>query len=244
MTRRLKMGKLIELPKAKKNFEIRCRTESLAEIELYGAIGESFFEDSISAKDFSEQIKKLPSSIKEIHLRVNSPGGSVFDGMTMYERLRTHPAKVVAYIDGLAASIASIIVMAADEIVIGDGGMMMIHKPITGVYGNSIEMERMIDILDKIESQMITIYAKKTGMSRAEISASLASETWYTADQALELGLADKKIEASNTLQLVASAMKDCKWFKNKPEVKNTDSLVREKLRELNNKVTNFVNKK
>jgi ATP-dependent Clp endopeptidase proteolytic subunit ClpP len=237
------MGKLIELPTAKKKFEIKCKTETLAEIELYGSIGESFWDDSISAKQFSEELKKLPSSVKEISLRVNSPGGSVFDGMTIYERLRNHPAKVVAYVDGLAASIASIIIMAADEIVIGDGALVMIHKPLTGIYGNSTELEKMIDILDKIESQMVSIYAKKTGLSRSEITASLAKETWYTSDEAIELGFADRKIEASNTLQLVASASKGCPWLKNMPEVKNTDAIVREKLRELNNKVSGFLKK-
>jgi hypothetical protein len=90
---------------------------------------------------------------------------------------------------------------------------------------------------------MVSIYAKKTGLSRSEITASLAKETWYTSDEAIELGFADRKIEASNTLQLVASASKGCPWLKNMPEVKNTDAIVREKLRELNNKVSGFLKK-
>lgn len=237
------MPKLIELPKNNKSFSIINKTETSAEILLYSSIGESYFEDSISAKQFSEELKKLPSSVKEITLRVNSPGGSVFDGMTIYERLKTHPAKVTAYVDGLAASIASIIIMAADEIIVGEGAAIMIHKPMSFVAGNSLELERMIDVLDKIENQMINIYAKKTGMSRSEISSALAKETWYTSDEAIEAGLASKKFEAKETLQIAASMIENCPWFRNKPKIKNKNELVREKLKEFNNKAKDFLNR-
>jgi ATP-dependent protease ClpP protease subunit len=238
------MPKLIEIKNKRTGFEIINKSETNAEILLYSAIGESYFEESISAKSFSEELKKLPSSVKNITLRVNSPGGSVFDGMTIYERLRNHPAKVTAYVDGLAASIASVIIMAADEIIIGDGAMVMIHKPMSFVAGNSLELERMIDVLDKIENQMIGIYAKKTGLTRSEISAALAKETWYTSDEAIELGFANKKFEAKDTLHLAASMVENCSWFKNKPTIKNKNELVREKLREFNNKAKAFLNKK
>jgi ATP-dependent Clp endopeptidase proteolytic subunit ClpP len=237
------MPKLIELVKNNSGFSITNKSETKAEILLYSSIGESYFEDSISAKTFSEELKKLPSSVKEITLRVNSPGGSVFDGMTIYERLKSHPAKVTAYVDGLAASIASIIIMAADEIIVGDGAAIMIHKPMSFVAGNSLELERMIDVLDKIENQMISIYAKKTGMTRSEISAALAKETWYTSDEAIEAGLASKKFEAKETLHLAASMIESCTWFKNKPKIKNKNELVREKLREFNNKAKDFLNR-
>lgn len=242
------MAKLIELPSSKKTFQILNKTETISEILMYGPIGESFWDDSaISAKQFAEELKKLPKSVKEIHLRVNSPGGSVFDGMSIYENIKkekNNGRKVIAYVDGVAASIASVIIQAADEIVIGDGGMVMIHKPLVGVFGNVIELERMISILDKIEEQMITIYAKKTGMSRIEIANALAEETWYTSDEAIQAGLADKKFEASETLALVASMVEGCKWMKNKPEMKNKNDLVRERLREFNNKAKAFSNRK
>lgn len=238
------MPKLINLYDNGKKFEIKNKTETNAEILLYAPIGESYFDDSISAKAFSEELKKLPNSIKEITLRVNSPGGSVFDGMTIYERLKNHPAKVTAYVDGLAASIASIIIMAADEVVVGDGAMIMIHKPMSFVAGNSLELERMIDVLDKIENQMINIYAKKTGMSKSEISSALSQETWYTSDEAIEAGFAKKKFEAKETLHLAASMIDGCSWFKNKPQIKNRNDLVREKLREFNNKAKDYLIKK
>jgi ATP-dependent Clp endopeptidase proteolytic subunit ClpP len=235
------MPKLIDIKNVEKRFEITNKADS-SEILLYGAIGESFFDDAISAKAFSDELKKIPASVKNITLRVNSPGGSVFDGMTIYERLKNHPAKVTAYVDGLAASIASVIIMAADEVIVGDGAMVMIHKPMVGTYGNSMELERMIDILDKIENQMVGIYAKKTGQTRAEISAALAAETWYTADEAIELGIANRKFEAKETLHIAASMIENCTWFRNKPHIKNKNDLVREKLKEFNNKAKEFLN--
>lgn len=241
------MPKLINLKKnTLPSLSIQNKGEKVAEILLYGAIGESFFEDSISAKQFAEELKKLPSSIKEIHLRVNSPGGSVFDGMSIYEKLKSEKKngrKVIAYVDGLAASIASIIVMAADEVIVGDGSMIMIHKPMVGLMGNSNDMERMISILDKVEEQMISIYASKTGQSRLDISKALAEETWFTSEEAMNMGLADSKFKAEETLRLAASAIEACNWFKNKPKVQTQNELVREKLREFNNKAKEFLKK-
>lgn len=242
------MSKLIQLPTNKKKFQVTNKTETVVEVLLYGEIGESWYDDSsVSAKQFADAMKEIPSSVKEIHLRVNSPGGSVFDGMTIFEHIKSqrvkHGRKVTAYVDGYAASIASIIIQAADEIIIGDGGFVMIHKPLVGVWGNTIELERMISLLDKIEEQMITIYSKKMSLSRAEIANKLAEETWMTSDEAIEFGLADKKFEAKETLQLVAT-MGDYKWMKNKPSMTSQNDLVREKLREFNSKAKDFLNRK
>lgn len=236
------MANLIDFQNHKKPFEIRNVSTTEAEILLYDQIGEDWFGGGISAKTISEELKKLPSSVKQINLRINSPGGSVFDGMTIYQRLKDHPAKVTAYVDGLSASIASVIMMAADEIIIGDGAMIMIHKPLTGIYGNSSEMERMIEILDKIESQMITIYMKKTGLGRTEIMKMVADETWMTSEEAVDLNFADRTFEASETLHLVASTIESCQWMKNKPEIKKTNALAKEKLKELTNKANSFLN--
>lgn len=239
------MSKLIEFPQASQ-FKILNKANNTVEILLYGSIGENPWDpDAISAKSFSEELKKLPATVKNIELRVNSGGGSVFEGMSIYERLKNHSAKVTAYVDGLAASIASIIIMAADEIVMGEGGMLMIHKPLVMTYGNADEHERMIDILDKIESQMITIYSKKSGMSRSEISAALTKETWYTAEQAVEMKLANS-VSASDSLRVAAcisSQVNSCPWLKNAPQVKNHNDIVREKLRQFNTEAKKYLNK-
>lgn len=242
-------GNLIDLRNSKKKFQILNKSESVSEILLYGPIGDYPWEDSaVSAKQFADELKKLPSSIKEIHLRVNSPGGSVFDGMAMYEQLKSQKSKqgrkIVCYVDGVAASIASIIILAADEIIVGDASFIMIHKPLVMTYGNSNDHERNIEILDRIEDQMISIYARKTGMSRVEIAAALSKETWYTSAEALEVGLADSQFEAKDALQLVASAIKDCNWMRNKPVMKSQDDLVRAKLREFSATAKEYLNKK
>lgn len=237
------MGKLIDL-KNMKSFSMSA-SETKAEITIYGAIGESIWEDSISAKMISEELKKLPASVKEISIRMNSPGGSVFDGMTIYERLKQHKAKKIVYIDGLAASIASIIALAGDEIVIGEGAMMMIHKPMSGLFGNSDELLKMVDILDKIESQMVSIYAKRTGLSRNEIATMLSKETWLTCDECLDMCFADKKIEASENLHIAASLTAKAEWIKNKPEFKNTKNLiVKNGLIDLKKRIEDFKSRK
>lgn len=247
-TREAVMPNLIEMKDFKrKPFEIKNKTETVAEIFLYAAIGESFWEDSVSAKDFKEELKKLPANIKEIQLRVNSPGGSVFDGMSIYELIKSEKnkgRKVVAYVDGLAASIASVIIMAADEIIVGDGSMVMIHKPLTGVYGNSAEMERMINILDQIENQMVSIYAKKTGLSRAEISNLLAEETWMTSDEALSKGFVDNRFEACDTLHIAASMIAASPYLKKPVMNQTTNAVMKEKLADFTAKAKEYAEKK
>lgn len=243
------MPDLIDINSLKKKpFEIKNKTPEVAEILLYGAIGASFWEDSISAKDFKDQLTKLPASTNEIQLRINSPGGSVFDGMAMYELIKAEKnkgKKVVAYVDGLSASIASVIMLAADEIVVGDGSMVMIHKPSAGIQGNSADLERMINILDRIEDQMITIYAKKTGMNRMEISNMLSAETWMTSDEAMSNGFVDSKFEACETLHIAASFIEKSTHFNKKPVMKTTtDQLIKNKLAEFNAKAKEYMNSK
>lgn len=245
------MGNLIDLKNLeKKPFKITNKTETVAEILLYGAIGESFWSDSVSAKDFKQALKDMPDTTKEIQLRVNSPGGSVFEGMSIYELIRAEKKKgkkVVAYIDGLAASIASVIILAADEIVVGDGSLVMIHKPSVGAWGDTREFERMINILDKIEDQMVTIYANKTGLSRVEVANLLAAETWMTSDEAIEKGFVDSKFTDSDNLNIAASSEMIMKstHFNKKPQMKTTmDSVVKAKLSEFNAKAKEYAKNK
>lgn len=233
----------------KSGYMISNKTETVSEILLYGTVGQDFWGEGITAKQFAKDLQALPSSIKEIHLRVNSPGGSVFEGSSIFEHIksqRNKGKKVIAYVDGLAASIASYIILAADEVVIGDGAMVMIHKPWAMVAGNSFEMEKMINVLDKIESQMVSAYRKKTGMSAEEIEKLLAEETWYTSDEALEAGFADSKIEASEQLKVAACMIESSATFgwKKKPEMKGRNSQVKSMLKEFNSEAKTYLKKK
>jgi ATP-dependent Clp protease, protease subunit len=239
------MPKIFIDPKSLKTnrFEINNKTSESAEILLYGAIGSSIWDDSaISAKQFAKELEKLPSTVKEIHLRVNSPGGSVFEGHTIYERLKTHKAKVIVYIDGLAASIASVIAMAGDEIHMGEGAFMMIHRPWTFAMGNSSEMERQISLLDKLEDAMTGIYSRKTGLTRAEISDKMQEDFWMNADEAVELGFATDKTEESETLHMAASYLQKADWIKkgSKPTIDASNKIVKTKKAELLAKIENF----
>ena len=238
------MPKIYIDPKSLKTsrFEINNKASDKAEILLYGPIGSSMWdEDAISAKQFSDELKKLPDTVKEIHLRVNSPGGSVFEGHTIYERLKQHKAKVVVYIDGLAASIASVIAMAGDEIHMGEGSFMMIHRPWTMAVGNASEMERQINLLEKLENSMTNIYSKKTGLSVADISNKLQDDFWMNADESVDFGFATNKTEESETLHMAASYIKNSNWLKgNKPTIDASNKMVNSKLAELKNKIESF----
>lgn len=219
--------------------EIRNKSATQAEIVLYGAIGQSWFEDAISAKQFSDILKEVPDTVKNITLRINSPGGDVFDGIAIYNRLKQHPAKVTCYIDGLAASIASIIALAADEIIMGEGALYMVHLPWTMAMGNRNDLENTVNRLMDVEEQLITIYRAKTKMDRQEIRAMLEKETWLDANQAIELGFVDSKM--SDTQPIAASVIEKASWLNKKPNMKTDKDAALEKILEAKNKVDGFL---
>ena len=162
------------------------------EILLYEMIGMDFWTgEGTTAKAFAEDLKAAGDAIREIHLRVNSPGGNVFDGIAIFNTLLSHGAKVTAQVDGLAASIASVIVMAASEISMGDNAMMMIHNPATMVGGDSNAMRKMADTMDKVKTSMITAYRRHTKLSVDEVDALMDEETWMTAQETVEKGFAE-----------------------------------------------------
>lgn len=206
-----------------KPLRVVSKSATKAEITLYSAIGESFWGDSISAKQFSDTLNSLDSAVNEITVRINSPGGDVFDGIAIYNRLKQHKAKIIVHIDGLAASIASIIALAGDEIVIGDGALYMIHLPWTFAMGNRMDLENTTNRLMDVEEQLIGIYAKKTKMDRAEIRKMLEAETWMDAEQAIEKGFVDKK--AAESMPIAASALKN-PWINKAPRNYNSDTKV------------------
>ena len=125
-----------------------------------------------------------------INLRINSPGGSVFAARAMEQALREHKGRVVVHIDGLAASAATFIAMAGDEVVMAKGALFMIHKAWTGMWGNSADLRKEADLLDKIDGTLADTYAEKTGKDVAQVSEWMAAETWFTAAEALEQGFA------------------------------------------------------
>lgn len=239
------MPKLLDFAnKAGQRLKIQNKSATKAEIILYAGIGQDYWGDGsmISAKQFSDELKKLDDTVNEITVRINSPGGDVFDGIAIYNRLKQHKAKVTVYIDGLAASIASIIALAGDEIYIGEGALFMVHLPWTFAMGNRIELDNTVSRLLDVEEQLIGIYKKKTGMERAEIKAMLEAETWLGADEAIEHGFVDSKVEA--TIPIAASAM-DSRWIVRKPKTfKSVDAAISDTKNDLVKKIQSRIARK
>lgn len=156
------------------------------EMFLYDEIG--FF--GITAKEFASQLSQIDA--ETIHLRINSPGGDVFDGVAIHNALRQHPAHVVTHIDGLAASIASVIALAGDEVRIAPNAFFMIHNPWGVTVGDARDHRKMADTLDSIALGAIaSTYEAKTGASREVIETWMDEETWFSAEQAAEAGFVD-----------------------------------------------------
>lgn len=163
-----------------------------AEITIYGTIGTSWWGESVSASQFAFDLGEL-GDVEQITVRINSAGGSVFDGLSIRSQLKNHKAYVVAVIEGWAASIASIIAMGADKVVMCLGSMMMVHNPMNSLFdGQAKDFREMADVLDKIGESLVNVYAGKTGIDRDEIIALMDAETWMTAEEAVEKKFADE----------------------------------------------------
>lgn len=178
---------------AARKFEVVAKADSNeAEVFLYDHIVSSEEEaewfGGVAPESFVKAIKGL--DVDTIHLRINSPGGSVFAARAMEQALRDHKSKVIVHIDGLAASAATFIAMAGDEVIPAKGAMFMIHKAWTGMWGNADDLRKEADLLDKIDGTLAETYASKTGKSVDQISAWMADETWFTAAEMLEHGFA------------------------------------------------------
>jgi len=157
-----------------------------SEVFIYDEIGGSF---GISADEFVKDLQNIKS--KKIDVRINSPGGSVFDAVAIYNSLIKHPATVTTYVDALAASAASIIAMAGDECVMMIGSQLMIHDALGAEMGNAKAMRAMADFLDQQTGNLATIYASKAGGDIDEWLKLMYAETWMFAQEAVDFGLAD-----------------------------------------------------
>lgn len=144
----------------------------------------------ISPESFVKTLSEIEA--KKIHLRINSPGGDVFAARAIEQALREHPATVVAHIDGYAASAASFIAMAADEVEMSPGAFFMIHKAWTGAAGNSDELLSVAALLEKIDGSLVKTYATRTSQSEESIEKWMTAETWFSAEESVELGFADR----------------------------------------------------
>lgn len=164
------------------------------ELILDGPIAsDTWWGDEVTPDLFREELKQHAGNLTVV---INSPGGDVFAGLAIYNALVNHNGNVTVRVDGLAASIASVIAMAGDKIIMSPGSMIMIHRPSVYAAGTVDDMEKAKDVLMKIEEGITPIYAKRTGLSDEKIAELLEAETWMLADKAVELGFADEVSEA------------------------------------------------
>ncbi|WP_051620978.1 head maturation protease, ClpP-related [Paenibacillus sp. UNC451MF] len=196
------------MTKPKKFWNLNQMTKNSAEITIYGDIGNSWWNDSISAKQFSDDLKSLGDEVEQITVRLNSAGGSVFEGLTIRSILKNHKADVTVHIDGYAASIASIIAMAGDKIVMAKGSMMMIHNPMSSMYGGEAkDFREAANLLDKIRDSLVSVYANRTGLSTDELIQMLDDETWMSAEEAVQYGFADEIEDGSPVTASIRGAV-------------------------------------
>ena len=150
---------------------------------------DSWFDDEITPKQFKAE---LNASEGDISVWLNSPGGDVFAASQIYNMLKEYKGKVTVKIDGIAASAASVIAMAGNEILMSPVAMMMIHNPATVIFGEASDLQSGIDMLSEVKESIINAYEQKTGLARTKISKMMDAETWFSAKKAVELGFADK----------------------------------------------------
>jgi ATP-dependent Clp endopeptidase proteolytic subunit ClpP len=146
----------------------------------------------VSAKEFAQVLDELPDTIEEIHLHINSPGGEVFDAIAIMNALRMFDARVIAHVDGLAASAASFIACSADELIMAPNSELMIHRAWGMCVGNAADMTTMAEDLERLDRNIASVYARKSGTEIEGWLDAMERETWYTAEEAVEAGLADR----------------------------------------------------
>jgi ATP-dependent Clp endopeptidase proteolytic subunit ClpP len=175
----------------RKYFSIRAAANGHGEIYIFDFI--DYF--GVNARGFVKELKAL-GDVSALDIHINSPGGDVFEGAAIYNILKQHKAEKRVFIDGLAASMASVVAMAGDTITMPENAMMMIHNPSTSAYGESKDMKKTAEMLDKIRDTLVSAYAAKTGLEDSKIVAIMDAETWLSAGEAIELGFADETTEA------------------------------------------------
>ena len=197
-------------------YNIQNKAGETADIYIFDEIGTY----GVTAQDFISEIKGLKDM--PINLRINSLGGDVFDGMAMYNVIKRREAKTTVYIEGIAASIATIIALGADEVIMAENSLFMIHNAWGGTSGEAKDMRKTAETLDKITSELTDIYVKKTGLSYDTLAEMMDEESWLNAQEAFALGFIDT---ISDSIKVAAKY--DVSKFKNitQEEIKNKLSI-------------------
>ena len=205
--------------------------EKSAELILYGSIGSDEYWDDISDKAFKQDIENL-GDVENIILHINSPGGSVFSAVAIANTLKNHKAKITANIDGLAASAATIITSACDTVKMPKNALFMVHNPITFAYGNNQDMQKTLEMLNKVKNSIIETYLNKAKTDKETLSELMNNETWMSAEEAKEYGFIDEILDENVEKEIIENKLIinnmafDISRFKNFKEKKNQEPRV------------------
>jgi ATP-dependent Clp protease protease subunit len=181
-------------------YRMTARGKAEAEVLIYEDVGGWF--GGVTAKDFYADLRAL-GGIETLNIRINSFGGEVFEGLAIYRHLAEHGAKKIVHVDGIAASIASVIAMAGDEIRVAEAGRVMIHDASGMAWGTAEQVREVAERLESITGSITDIYVARTSVSRDKLRGWMQAETWFTAAEAVEAGLATAVAE---NVRVAASA--------------------------------------
>lgn len=178
-------------------YKINNKSGNEAEILIYGVIGDSWWEESVTAKQFVTDFKELEKTYSKINIRINSPGGSVFDGLAIFNAIHTSKADVHTYNDGLAASMGAVILLAGATVHSAKNALMMLHSPLGGVYGTAKDIQNYLTVLDKVKGSLISCISTKSGKNQQDIESKYFDfeDHWLNAEEAMKENLIDE-IEA------------------------------------------------
>ena len=184
-----------------------AKKENVLEMFIYGTVGQSWYDDGVSASDVAKSISEA-GKIDRIALRINSPGGSVFEGAAIFTQIKAAGVPIDVRVDGLAASAAFTIAMAGDTIEMGEAAMMMLHNAWGVAMGEADDMRREAELLDKISAQMAGIYANRSGQTLDDVLAMMKVETWLGPQDAVDKGFANNIVKSKPSSSAKAMAAK------------------------------------
>lgn len=195
---------------SKKYYSIQNKAENSVDILIYGVIGDSWFEESVTARQFFADFKALEKEYSRINVRINSPGGSVFDGLSIFNTIRNSAVDTHTYNDGLCASMGAAILMAGKTVHAADNALMMIHSPSTGAWGNARDFQQVLEALDKVQEGLITCFTSRNAEKTAdEIKTAYFdySDHWLTADEAMAESFIDEIEKGSKKVSEKATSL-------------------------------------
>lgn len=185
---------------SKKYYSVQNKTKTAVDILIYGVIGESWWEESVTARRFVADLQALEKEYERINVKINSPGGSVFDGLPIFNAIKNSTAEIHTYNDGLCASMAAIILLAGKTVHSADNALMMLHSPYMGCYGTIKDMKKAIEMLEKVENSLVSCIEGRGHMAADDIRKKYFDfeDHWLTADDAKKDGLVDMIEKGSN----------------------------------------------